>query len=192
MVRVLLALTTALAWLAAPVFAVPADQAGADRIEQGFKTFGAPQGLVTVTPKGDVYELALDATPLFTLAKDLGATGSLNRQVMTLTDNGDGTWAVVWAQDMAFDLQIPGELDMQVKQLGHQFTGTFDETLMTFSQAKATSISGSLHQTLQNPAVGETTTHATFGAQSCTFRASANPAGGLAAIKAGNEFSPVA
>ena len=123
--------------MATTALAGPATQAEADHIVQVFQTyFGATEGVVSVTPNGDTYALKLDATPLFAMAKDTGASGTMTPLEMTLTDNGDGTWGVVQDQaiSVTFGIKDAGDVKYDIASL--KSTGTFDEKLMTFSTNK--------------------------------------------------------
>ena len=180
MTRRILALTTALTLLAAPAFAVPATQDGADRIVQAFKTyFGPASDIAKVSPQGDTYALVVDASPLFLLGQAEGVTGTASPLTLTLTDNGDGTWAVTMDQAVSITAKVPDVLDLTetVDQLA--FQGTFDEALMSFTTASGTMKGVKVDETIQSP--NQPATHATIAMNDGTFSttARANPAGGV-------------
>ena len=90
--------------LAAPAVALaaPADRAGADRLRTTLEDhLGRPAAgeapVVTVTPVGDDYELALDFDRLAAPLKIPGLELKLGRSVSRLTEKPDGTW--LWRAD---------------------------------------------------------------------------------------------
>ena len=82
-----------------------ATQDGAAHLTEVFQTYlGTTEGVVSVEVAGASYTLTLDAAPLAKMAADAGGTATLTPIVMTLTDNGDGTWAVL--QDQALSMAV--------------------------------------------------------------------------------------
>lgn len=123
--------------LATTALANPATQDGADRLTQVFQTYlGSTEGVISVEPNGDVYDLTLDAAPLIGLGQQAGLTGTVTLLEMQLTDNGDGTWGVAMDQAISFTLSKVGEFDVKEDIASTTLEGTFDEKLMTFSTLK--------------------------------------------------------
>ena len=121
---------------AGAAFAEPATEDGAARLAEVFQTYlGATEGVVSVVANGDTYDLTLDATPLIALAKESGATGTISPIELSLTDNGDGTWAVTQDQAISITLSRPGAFDIKEDIAQITLDGVFDEMLMTFSSA---------------------------------------------------------
>ncbi|MBI1172820.1 hypothetical protein GC209_15610 [bacterium] len=138
--------------MASTAMADTATQDGADHLAQVFQTYlGATEGVVAVAPNGDSYDLTLDPTPLIELGKDQGMTGTVTPLELSLTDNGDGTWAVSMDQAISIAVAKAGAFDVK-EDIGQQtLEGTFDEKLMTFSKLSGTFSGVKLSQTMQTP-----------------------------------------
>ncbi len=123
--------------MASTAMANPATQEGADHLTQVFQTYlSTTAGVVAVKANGDTYDLTLDATPLFAMAKDKSLTGTITPWQMTLTDNGDGTWGVVQDQAISISVSVPGEFDLKEDVASQKLDGTFDEKLLAFTTMK--------------------------------------------------------
>lgn len=122
--------------------AAEATPEGATALTTTLQTYlGATDGVVTVTPAGDLYQVKLDFAPL--LAKAPAQVKSSATPIeFTLTDNGDGTWEMAQDQSLAFSLTVPGQADIAVKVGNLAGTGTFDTSLGAFttSSTKASDI----------------------------------------------------
>ena len=124
---------------ASPALANPATSEGADHLTQVFQSyFGQHADVFSVVAHGDFYDLTVDVRPLFSYGQDAGVTGSLSRVAMQLVDNSDGTWGVSLDQPISIDLSIPEVFDLSQEVASVSFTGTFDDVLLTFTEAKAT------------------------------------------------------
>jgi hypothetical protein len=114
------------------------NQAGADRIKQAIATYvgSAPfdKGVVTVTPKGDAYELKADFTAL--LAKFKNATVEAPPVIYHLKPMDDGRYAVTFDDSYHFKLamDVPkGRFDYDVALEGCKSDGVFDPSLRAFA-----------------------------------------------------------
>lgn len=104
-----LSLTVFLTFAAAPVFATPATPEGASHLTEVFRRYlGATEGVVSVTSGDKTYTATIDAAPLLATVPADNATVSVSPVVLTLTDQGDGTWAVSMDQALAFDVDGGG------------------------------------------------------------------------------------
>lgn len=157
--------------LATTALAAPATQDGADRLTQVFQTYlGSTEGVVSVKPNGDVYDLTLDAAPLIGLGQQVGLTGTVTPLEMELTDNGDGTWGVRMDQALSLSLSKTGEFDVKEDIASTTMEGTFDETLMTFSTLKGEFSGVKVVETVTAP---EGQTHAEISLDKATMDSTA-------------------
>jgi hypothetical protein len=142
----LLAMTGAVAFAEAPT------PEGAAHLTEALQTYlGKTPGVVNVQIVGDAYAVTLDAGPFIAKIPAEEVTASLTPLVMSLVDNGDGTWNV--SQDQALDLTIssPGALDMKMAIGSMVSTGTFDAALMTFTTSSTTFSDLTMDQTVTTP-----------------------------------------
>ena len=130
------ALLLALAPVSA-AWAVPATDEGAARLTgvlQGY--LGATKGVVSVTPQGESYELRIDPAPLLAQVPGDKAQVTVSALTYQLTDNGDGSWGVTEDQTLSWSVVAPKAFE-QKGSTRIQSTGTWDESLMGFSQQTA-------------------------------------------------------
>ncbi len=124
--------------LCASLASAEATPEGAEALTATLQTYlGATEGVVTVTPEEDYYDVTLDFAPLIAKAPPEVKT-TVSPIEFSLTDNGDGTWEMEQDQPLDFTLSVPGTADIAVKIASLQSTGTFDETLQTFTTATTT------------------------------------------------------
>jgi hypothetical protein len=135
--------------------ASPATPDGADALIALFQTYlGSTAGVVSVVPLGETYGVKLDFTPL--VAKLPDVTASLSPLEFTLTDNGDGTWAMAQDQILQLDLKVPGQLDLSLHVGNIASDGVFDAALQTFTTNSASFSDLSLTETMVDPTLGDT------------------------------------
>lgn len=190
--RATAAALAALVALAHPALAgEPATDDGAAGIVAAIEPYvGRVPGVVSAVAQGETYRLTLDAGPLAErLAAFLRAAGdspvsgvpviAVSPIVLTLTDNGDGTWGV--RQDDRFTLRasVPGLLETETAS--HlRLDGVFDPRLMAFARSETTETGRRTRETQFGPdgtALGEGET--TTASMRATTTAAANPAGGV-------------
>jgi len=155
---------------------------GAQHLTEVFQTYlGTTEGVVTVAANGDAYDLTLDPTPLMALAKDAGVTLAVSPLEYSVTDNGDGTWGV--SQDQAFSMTFSGPDKAEMKEDIARATleGTFDESLLTFSEAKGT-LEGLKVTSTQASPEGDVGVELTIDGGTFDQTATAGAAGGTDAI----------
>ena len=111
-------------------WAVPATDEGAARLKGVLQTYlGGVEGVVTVTPKGETYDLVVDPAPLLAqVPKDSDLKIEFSTLTYHLTDNGDGTWGVTENQTMSWSLAMPGVME-QAGSAKIESTGIWDESL---------------------------------------------------------------
>jgi hypothetical protein len=179
MIRLVLATTTILGLGAFPALAVPATQAGADRITQTLQTYlGSTAEVVGVTAQGDTYLLKLNAAPLMPQNGGQGVVGQISVISLTLTDNGDGTWGVAMDQPFAVKAGVKDVFDLQESVAGWTLTGTFDEKLLSFSTVTSQFSGLKLEETIQQPGQPATYVLVTMDSAGLQSTSVANPAGG--------------
>ncbi len=141
----------------AAAFAEATDD-GAAHLMGVFQTYlGTTDGVVSVAVGGDAYTVTLDAAPLAALAAEAGGSATVSPVVLTLTDNGDGTWGVSQDQAMSAAFSIPGQMDMKEEIGSIKFEGVFDEALMTFSSASGEMSGITISEKITDPNAGEVT-----------------------------------
>jgi hypothetical protein len=132
-------------------FAEATDE-GAAHLTEVFQTYlGTTEGVVAVAVDGDDYSLTLDAAPLIALAGDADGTASLTPLVMTLTDNGDGTWNVSQDQSLSIAFSMQGAADVKEDIGSMTMEGVFDEALMSFTTASGTMSDIKVSETITQP-----------------------------------------
>lgn len=133
-------------------WAVPATDEGAARLKGVFQTyFGGTEGVVTVTPKGETYDLVIDAKPLLAQIPDKTMKVEVGALTYHLTDNGDGTWSVSENQVMSWSVNVPGVME-QTASTKIELTGIWDEALPGFREQKAVMTGYTVNTTQYQPA----------------------------------------
>jgi hypothetical protein len=166
--------------MASTALANPATQEGADHLTEVFQTYlGTVEGVVDVKADGDTYAVTLDAAPFIAMGKDNGIAGTISPIELSLTDNGDGTWAVTEDQPLKGELTLPegGTVNFSVEAVKSE--GTFDEKLMAFS-TKTFELTGVKTDTVMGKAEsGMSHNTSTIESVTGTGTSVANAAGGV-------------
>lgn len=132
----LLAVPAVLFWASA-AFAAPATEAGAARLKELLQTYiGTTEGVLAVRPAGEAYELTLDITPM-ARALPASAAFAATPVVLSLTDQGDGSWALAMDQGLALTFSDSGTDDVALAIGKVQFSGVFDTALQAFRTSRA-------------------------------------------------------
>lgn len=132
--------------------ASPATPDEATRLEALFQTYlGAEPGVVSVEPAGDAYTVTVDFAPFIAKAPAATFSGTVTPYVITLTDNGDGTWATVTDQAFEATFSVPGISEFSFKMASLQGMGVFDEALSAFTSARSDFSDISISQTMTIP-----------------------------------------
>lgn len=169
--------TTLFALMSSTAMAGPATPEEATKLVALFQTYlGAEPGVVTVVPAGDAYTVTLDFSPFIAKASKDGFTGTITPYVMTLTNNGDGTWATSVDQAFSADFTVPGVTDFSYKMASLKGTGVFDEALTAFSSSRSdfTGIAVTQSATIAGQPPSESSTTAATGFYESTAVASAD------------------
>ncbi|MES2435763.1 MAG: hypothetical protein V4586_18280 [Pseudomonadota bacterium] len=137
--------------LCASLASAEATPEGAEALTATLQTYlGATDGVVTVTPEDDYYDVTLDFAPLIAKAPPEVKT-TITPIEFSLTDNGDGTWEMEQDQPLEFTLSVPGSADIAVKIASIQSTGTFDAALQSFTTSTTTATDFSLTEKITDP-----------------------------------------
>lgn len=115
----------------------------------------AEKGVVTVTPEGDDYSVTLDIAPLAAKAANSGNSFTMTPVKMTLSDKGDGKWAVSQKQALEFDVKAKDVLAVNIKAEEYGFTGVFDEKLFAFEQATSNIKNMTVVEDINDPTQGK-------------------------------------
>ncbi|MDB5659746.1 MAG: hypothetical protein JWS10_2361 [Cypionkella sp.] len=153
---------------------------GAAALTATLQTYlGSTEGVVTVTPDDDYYDVSLDLAPLIAKApSELKSTVSPIE--FTLTDNGDGTWEMEQDQALDFTLLMPGAADVLVKIGNIQSTGTFDAALQTFTTSTTTATDIAVTEKMIDPNTkSETNVAYSLASMKYDSTATAGAAGGV-------------
>jgi hypothetical protein len=130
------------ALVAGGALAEPATPEGAARIEAALaKYLGPAAGAASVTPKGEVYELVLDATSVVTPLLPAGGTFTMEPYTIVLTDLGGGKWKLNETGGFSASAEIPQMFEFAYTI--DQITGEsiWDEALMS-AESTSYTISG--------------------------------------------------
>ena len=160
-------------------FAEATDE-GAAHLVAVFHTYlGSAEGVVTVAVEGDAYTVTLDAAPLAGMAAEAGGTASATPLVLTLTDNGDGTWGVTQDQSITLAFAIAGQSDYTSTFGSMTFDGVFDEALMTFSSGKGEMSDAKTVQKMTDPNMGEMSVETSIASMTYEMTGAAGASGGV-------------
>ena len=130
--------TSFIALLSSTALAAPATPEEAARLTALFQTYlGAEPGVVTVQPGGDAYTVTFDFAPFIAKASPEAFSGSISPYVLTMTDNGDGTWATQSDQAFLATFTASGVTQVSYSIASWKSTGVFDEALGAFSLSRS-------------------------------------------------------
>lgn len=146
-----LALTAALWGSTALAQATPEGAADLTAVLQTY--LGSTPGVVTVTPEGEAYGVKLDFGLL--LAKlPPEVTASVSTLNLTVTDNGDGTWAYEMDQPVSLDYAIGTQMKTSTRYGAFKLSGVFDEALGDSREYRAEITDITTEQTQNEPEMG--------------------------------------
>lgn len=122
-------LTLACALWSSTALAQATDE-GAARLLSVFQTYlGTTEGVVAVAVDGGAYAVTLDAGPLITKIPAEGMTATVTPIKLSVTENGDGTWAYSIDQPVSFAYELPGLMKSSTDYGQVTVSGVFDEAL---------------------------------------------------------------
>ncbi|MCA0272201.1 MAG: YdgA family protein [Proteobacteria bacterium] len=122
---------------AVPALAQTATPEGAVRLTEVFQTYlGKTEGVVTVTPSGEGYVVAIDPSKLLASAGDAAAGATVSAVDFEVAELGGGKWKVTQAGPASFSVNIPGALMLDVKAESYDWSGVYDEALKAFESSE--------------------------------------------------------
>lgn len=150
-----LVLTCAMALWSSTVLADATDE-GAAKLLATFQTYiGATEGVVAVAADGDSYKVTFDAAPLIAKGPAQGGlAATVSPVVMTLIENGDGTWAFAVDQPLSLAYEMPDAIMSKSNYGQVLLTGTFDEALGDSSEYHLELNDVVTEQTQADPTIG--------------------------------------
>lgn len=158
----------------------PATDGEAARLSALFQSYiGAEPGVVTVEPVGDAYTVTLDFAPLIAKASPYTFSAVVTPYVITITDNGDGTWASVTNQTFEADFSAVGVSEFSYKLGSLKGTGVFDEALGAFSTSRSDFTDISVAQTVTMPDMPPSATSTSAASGYYESKAVAGTGGGV-------------
>ena len=141
-----------IALLSSAALAAPATPEEAARLAALFQTYlGAEPGVVTVQPGGDAYTVTFDFAPFIAKASPEAFSGTITPYVLTMTDNGDGTWATQSDQAFLANFTVSGVTQVSYSIGSWKSTGVFDEALGAFSASRSEFSDLAMTQTMALP-----------------------------------------
>jgi hypothetical protein len=136
-----------------------ATDAGAAELLAVFQTYlGSAEGTVAVAVDGDAYSVTIDSAPLLAKIPAEGMTASLSPLVLSVTDNGDGTWGYEMDQAVTLDYAVPGVMTAKTNYSAVTLSGVFDEALGDSSEYRLEFSGVTSEQTQTDPTMGEIAT----------------------------------
>jgi hypothetical protein len=126
------------------------DQAKAIATALEAYTGGVP-GVVTVTPKGDDYEISLDAKPYLNRVSTPGFSAEIKPYVMLARPNGDGTWNVSSDSTINFSMKSEPLPELSYTQASMSWHGVFDEKLAALTSSEYAIGPSTITEVLKDP-----------------------------------------
>lgn len=141
----LLLATTSNSWAAATP-----EQAA--EILKSFQTYlGSEPGVITVTPAGDSYDVALDFAPYLKKVETPGFTAAVDPYLFKITALDGGKWAYVSSGPYKASMSVPGTMNFDMLAADVQMEGTYDANLFAFLDSKYTVSKFSMAQINSDP-----------------------------------------
>ena len=134
--------------------AEPATKTGADELKTTLRSFlGGSNWAIQVVPVAESYTVIVDPAAL---AEGLSVTGFRGRGstlTLSVTDNGDGTWAYALDQPVYLFYSLPGIVPVECMfHIGNvSLTGVFDEALGLPRQSRLEATEASTQCNIANP-----------------------------------------
>jgi hypothetical protein len=98
-----------------------------------FQTYlGQKPGVVTVTPSGDGYDVALDVTPYVKDSQTPNLTAAIDPYKFKITAIESGKWAFSQSGPFKASATIPGSMTWELSMADMKMQGTYDSNLFVF------------------------------------------------------------
>lgn len=147
----LIALAAAL-FTAVPALAQTATSEGAQHLTEVLQTYlGNTEGVVTVTPAGESYTVAIDPSKLMAAAGGEAAGAVVSPIDFEVAELGGGKWKVTQEGPASFSVNIPGALQLDIQAESYDWNGVFDETLKAFESSEGVITGLNVHEVVTQP-----------------------------------------
>jgi hypothetical protein len=105
----------------------------AARIQATFQSYmGSEPGVVTVTPDGDGYDIALDPMPYVKKITKDGFTAKFDAYHFKAVPQGNSLWAVTSSAPYSASASAPGIFSFVMESPKVEWSGTYNDALFTF------------------------------------------------------------
>jgi hypothetical protein len=109
----------------------------AARIQATFQSYlGSEPGVVTVTPAGEGYDVALDPAPYFKKVTTPDFKASADPYRFNATPKGNGQWAVTSNGPYKISTSVPNIFSFDFAAANIQWSGTYSDALLAFLDQK--------------------------------------------------------
>jgi hypothetical protein len=123
---------------------------------------GSEPGVITVTPDGDGYDIAIDIAPYLKKVTVPGFAATVDPLRFTATPgDDDGEWSIESEGAYSAVVKVPGIYDMDLKIGDISWEGTYDESIFSFTESKYSLKDIAITQTNIDPSIGMTTRQTT-------------------------------
>jgi hypothetical protein len=124
----------------------------AARIQKTFESYlGSEPGVVTVTPAGEGYDIALDAMPYVKKAGTSGFTVAIDPYRFNATPQGGGLWAVKGTGPYKLSFDMPNVSSFGLEAGNLDWTGIYNDALLAFTEQTFNISKLSINQTTLDP-----------------------------------------
>lgn len=117
---------------------------------------GTTEGVVAVEVDGDAYAVSIDVAPLLAKIPTEGLTAAVSPLEISVTENGDGTWAYEMDQPVSIEYASPGVMSNKTTYEQVALSGVFDESLGDASSYSLKMLGMTQEQTQTEATTGET------------------------------------
>jgi hypothetical protein len=137
---------------AVPALAQTATPEGAAHLTAVFQTYlGQAEGVVTVTPSGESYMVAIDPSKLIATAGDAAAGATVSAIDFEVAELGGGKWKVTQEGPASFSVNVPGALQLDLQAESYDWSGVYDETLKAFETSEGVITGLKMHESITQP-----------------------------------------
>jgi hypothetical protein len=124
----------------------------AARIQKTLQSyFGTEPGVVSVTPAGEGYDIALDAMPYVKKAPAGAFTVAIDPYRFNAVPKGDGLWAVTSSGPYKMSFDAPAISTFKLEATNLEWSGTYSDTLLAFVDQTFNISKLSINQTTLDP-----------------------------------------
>lgn len=136
-----------------------ANDEGAAKLLAVFQTYlGTTEGVVDVAVEGGSYLVTIDPAVQMAALPEADVAATITPLELTVTDNGDGTWAYDMDQPVAIAYAVPDMMTSNTKYGQVVLSGVFDEALGDSREYSLEMNDMVTEQTQSDPTMGEIST----------------------------------